>query len=167
MGDWQAFVINLYPDPEIMWRNISSKCRNRIRKARKNGLVVENCEDPAFIDEYYSQLKEVFTRQNLSPRHSIALIESLYRHLTPNNLFTLRVKYGKETVATGLFIHDNHTVSSFGIASRTKYLHLCSNELLNWTVMTRAGTLGLRQFIIGHNYRLPKGISQFKKKFEC
>jgi lipid II:glycine glycyltransferase (peptidoglycan interpeptide bridge formation enzyme) len=85
----------------------------------------------------------------------------------PNNLFTFRVKYGKETVATGLFIHDNHAVSSCGMTSRTKYLHLCPNELLTWTVMTRAGKLGLRQFIIGHNYRQPEGVVQFKKKFNC
>jgi len=167
MGDWHAFVIDLYPDPETIWRNVSSKCRNRIRKGRENGLVVENCEDPAFIDEYYSQLQEVCARKNISPHHSLTLIRSLYRHLSPKYLFTLRVKHGTETVATGLFIHDNHTVSSFGIASRTKYLHLCPNELLNWTVMTRAGELGLRQFIIGHNYRLPKGVAQFKKKFTC
>jgi hypothetical protein len=167
MGDWKALVVNLHPDPEMIWRNVSSKCRNRIRKGRRNGLVVENCEDPAFIDEFYSQLKEVFTRKKLSLPFSITLVRSLYQHLMPNNLFALRVKYGNETVATGLFTHDNQSVTSFGMASRSKYLYLCPNELLNWSVMSRAGKLGLHQFIIGHNYRLSQGVGQFKKKFKC
>lgn len=167
MGNWEAWVVDLDPDPEIVWKKVGTKCRNRIRKGRENGLVVEECGDAGFMDEFYSQLEEVFHRKSLSPPFSLGFVRALHRHLTPDNLFALRVRQGNETVAAGLFPHDDRTVSSFGIASRTAYLHLCPNELLNWAVMKKSAALGIHRFVMGHSYRISKGVAQFKSKFKC
>jgi hypothetical protein len=162
----KTIVIPLSEREEEMWEHLSSKCRNRIRKGRKNGLVVEMGGDPEFIDEYYRQVKEVFGRQNMSPRYSIDVPQRLFRQLKADNLlFAIRIKCGSKTVATGLFPHDDRNVYSFGIASSLESRKLCPNELLYWTVMKEAGELGIRHFTIGGIYRVPETGGIFKEKF--
>jgi hypothetical protein len=166
MLEWRIFSIPIYSDHDHMWKNLNSKCRNRIRKGISNGLVVQDCDDPEFADEYYAQLIEVFARQGLSPQYSLETVQSLYRNLKRHNaLFSLQVKYGEEVIATGLFPHDDHHVHSFGITCRTQYRNLCPNELLYWNVMRLAGELGIHAFNIGGIYRRPESGGSFKKKF--
>jgi hypothetical protein len=162
----ETIVIPLSESEEQMWEHLSSKGRNRIRKGMKNGLVVQDCESPEFVDDYYSQVKEVFKRQNLYPRYPIDVPQRLFERLKADNLlFALRVKHGSKTIANGLFPHDDRNVYSFGIASKKEYRRLCPNELLYWTVMKKAGALGIKDFTIGGIYRLPETGGIFKHKF--
>jgi hypothetical protein len=161
-----VYEIPLSTDRNDMWESLSGKCRNRIRKGMKNGLVAEECSDPGFVDEFYDQLREVFAKQGHIPQYPVHIMRSLYKNLKDKNLlFTLRVRHGEQTIASGLFPHDNRFVFSFGIASRTKFQHLCPNELLYWTIISMAGKLGLKKFCIGGLYRSPQSGGIFKKKF--
>ena len=161
-----VYEIPLSTDRNNMWDSLSGKCRNRIRKGMKNGLVVEEYGGPGFVDEFYDQLREVFAIQGHIPTYPVRIIRSLYQNLKDKDLlFTLRVRHGEQTIASGLFPHDNRFVFSFGIASRTRFQNLCPNELLYWTIISMAGKLGLKKFCIGGIYRKPHSGGVFKKKF--
>jgi len=165
-SQWNVYGIPVSSDIDDMWKNLTGKCKNRIRKGYSNELVVEDCVDPAFVDEHYDQLLEVFAKQRRLPEYSLQTIRSLYENLKHENLLlTLRVQYKGRTIATGMFPHDDRFVFSFGIASRTEFQKLCPNELLYWTVMSIAGQAGLKEFYIGGVYKTPESGGLFKKKF--
>lgn len=165
MDGWMVFVVPLTRDEESMWRAVTGKCRNRVRKGLQNCLRVEAWDGPGFVEEYYSQFIEVFSRQGTHPYYSMEMVQSLVRNLWPDNLLCLRVKLEEKTIATGIFVHDDHHVYSFGSASRTEYLKYYPNELLFWTVMKHFGAEGKLDFCIGGNYRVPASGGKFKEKF--
>ena len=168
VATWTVFSIPLSSNEQAMWAAISGKCRNRIRKALKSGLTVEDSHQPDAVDEYYDQLREVALRQKFRPPHSIDDLKKLYCLLMPRDrLFALAVKYNNRTIASGLFPHDGGTVYSLGIASRSQYLHLCPNELLYWKAITMAGKRGMQQMCVGIRHRLPRTGGIFKEKFNA
>lgn len=153
-----TYIVPLNEDEELMWKNLKSECRNRIRKGINNGLIVEDTDDPAFIKEYYNELLEVFARQGLVPTYPVERVKSLFANLKPSNLLALQVRNGDSVVATGLFPYDERCIYFFGGASWIKYRSLYPNELLHWTAMTIAVKKGIKGYDM-------TGSGTFKPKF--
>lgn len=167
-SQWMTFRIPLQRDEEAMWNHLKSKGRNRIRKGIANGLVAEDSNDPAFVDEHYAQVTEIFRCQGLAPPFVIDDFRRLVANLRPFDLvFTIAVKRQDtgEVVASGIFPHDGRRVYSLSTASWLKSRGLYPNELLHWSVMKLAGQRGLTQYSIGDNYRTPDSGGKFKDKF--
>ena len=121
---------------EAAWGLLKSSCRNRVRKAEKNGLVIELTTDQSLADEYYEQFIEVYAKQGMVTPFGIERPRSLLKNLGPaDRIFGIRITNGEDVVATGLFPYDEHCVYFWGAASWLKYHKLCPNELLHWTVI--------------------------------
>jgi hypothetical protein len=163
---WMVMVVPLSHNEESMWKAISGKCRNRIRKGLEHRLTVEDWNGPGFEKEYYSQLVEVFAKQRARPYYSLEMVRSLLKHLGPDHLKPLCARFENNIVATGIFVYDDRHVYSFGSSSRTEFQKLYPNELLFWTVMTHFGKQGKKDFCIGANYRTPETGGVFKEKFK-
>ena len=58
---WGSYVVDLTVDEETIMKNIHSKHRNVIKKAKKDGVVIEVIED---IEIIYNNIKETMQRQN-------------------------------------------------------------------------------------------------------
>lgn len=145
-----TYILDLSPNEEEMWKNLRSECRTAIRKAINNNLIAEDTNDPQIIDEYYSQLREVFARQRLTPTYSYKTPQALFDCLKKEDLlFSLRVKLGQEVIATGLFSHDDRDVYFFGGASRQKFYHLRPNNFLHWELMKIAAKRGILRYETG------------------
>lgn len=165
---WMTFRIPLSMETDEMWRSLTSKCRNRVRKGLKHTLAVQDARDPCFVDRHYRQLEEVFGRHGRPPPFAIDELRSLVNELALQDLvFTLQVEQEatKDVVATGIFPHDEERVYALSTASRINVRHLCPNELLHWGVMQRAGRKGIQDYTIGDDYRIPKSGGRFKAKF--
>jgi len=154
-----SFVVTI-DDEAKMWSRLDGKaCRYAIRKATKNGLKVERTTDPIFVAEYYTQLREVFGRQGLTPTYDRRRVETLWDALmTAGRLLALRVWAGSEVVATGLFPYDERVMYFWGGASRVAAYHLYPNELLQWHAMLFALEMGIPTYHMG-------GGGTFKEKF--
>lgn len=154
-----TYIVPLSSNEDLMWKNLKKKsCQYAIKKAQKEGLIVEESNDSSFIDKYYRQLKEVFAKQQLVPTYTIERVRSLFTNLKPSLLFMLQVKYSDEIIATGIFPHDSRCVYFWGGASWIRYHKLCPNELLHWTVMTVSARFGIQQYDMC-------GSGSFKPKF--
>lgn len=154
-----TYIVSLSSNEDQMWKNLKKKsCQYAIRKAKKEGLIVQENSTPFFIDEYYRELKEVFAKQRLIPTYPIERVRSLFKNLQPNSLFALQVKNGDEIIATGVFPHDDRCIYFFGGASWIRFHYLCPNELLHWTAMTLSAKLGIQQYNMC-------GGGSFKPKF--
>ena len=156
-----TYVVSLTPgDEETMWHRLDSTCRNRIRKAMRSGLVVEDTDDPAIADEFYDQYTDLMARKGLVPPYARQSPRLLVRHLRRAGLLVaLRVRDAEgRIVATGLFPHDEHTVYFWGGASWHDSRDLCPNDLMHWTLMRMAASRG----IVRYNMC---GDGRFKRKF--
>jgi hypothetical protein len=68
---YTSFELDLRPDENTLLSNMAHEKRTNLRKAAKNGLIVEEAKDEGFAEEYYAQLCEVFQRQSLSPTYPL------------------------------------------------------------------------------------------------
>ena len=156
-----TYVVELTPDdPNRMWSRIDLKSRQKIRKARKLGLIVEEADDPGMADEFYDQFLEVLARKNLFPPYGLEVPRLLFQLLKPRDmLLALQIRQrGGGIVATGLFPHDGKTLYFWGGASRISAWNLSPNDLLQWAAMEKAAAKGLRVYnMCGYGY--------FKSKF--
>lgn len=156
-----TYVVSLTPgDTEIMWRRIDVKSQQKVRKAKRAGLIVEETDDIRIADEFFDQFVEVLSRKNLFPPYDRNCPRLLFQHLRPQGLLiALRVSEpGGKTVATGLFPHDEKTLYFWGGASRMDSWNYSPNDLLQWTAMEMAAQQGLTVYnMCGYGY--------FKSKF--
>lgn len=157
----QTYLIHLTPrDPEKVWKTLDKKRRTGIRKATKNGLTVEDTDDPKVVDEYFRQYCDLLAGKNMVPTYSLERPRKLFNYLKSKDmLFALRVRTKSgEVVATGLFPHDDRSMYFWGGASVLSSRHLCPNDLLHWHAMTLAAQRGIELYDMS-------GYGQFKKKF--
>jgi len=142
-----SYMIPLDMDEITLWESFRAKYRNQVRKAIKNGVVIERPYDiEAFIHEYFVQLNEVFLKKGLTPTYSLARLKKLYGSMKKDSIISLRARYEGKTIATGIFPHDEKRVFFFGGASLADYNHLCPNDLLHWEIMKLSLQLGIKEY---------------------
>ncbi len=157
---WTYWITLTPENPDLMWQGLESICRNRIRKAIKSGLTVEDTDDLVVADEFNELYADMMKRKNLMPSFSHECPRLLVRHLkATGGLLALRVRDNAgRLLAVGLFPHDDETIYFWGGTSRQEGRELCPNEFLHWSAMRLAAERGLRRYDMC-------GYGRFKKKF--
>jgi hypothetical protein len=154
-----SFLVDLRADPEQIYRNFHESCRWSVRKAEREGLIVEETRDPAFVDEYYEQLKDVFAKQGLVPTYPKSRVEKLLQCLGPEHLLAIRARTPQgECAATAIVTLDRQCGYLWGVASWRKHQKLRANELLQWRLMHRLKDLGIGEYDLG-------GGGDYKSKY--
>lgn len=147
-------------EEDAAFASLSTEARNRVRKAAKNGVVVDRTNDPAIVSEFFEQFLEVYGKQGMNTPFGEERPRSLFEHLMPaGRLLALRVRKDDEILATGLFPFDDRAIYFWGAASWIKHQKLCPNEALHW---------GVFQFAVEKQipiYNMCGGRNQFKNKF--
>jgi len=158
----QTYIVELTPeDPELMWRRIQPSTRNVIRRAPKNGLTVEDSDDPDIVRELYDGWTEIAARRsNRPPPYDFRTVKLMFEHLKPRDmLFALRVRNSEGIpVATGFFPHDDRTAYFSLTGNHKAYFKLNPNDVLQWTLMSMAAARGIRKYDM-------YGFGHFKSKF--
>ena len=157
-------VIDVNPDEDALFGAMASACRRNIRKAAKSGVVIEEATaDPAFADEFYDQLRDVFAKQNLVPTYSVERVRSLIRHLAPaGNLLLLRARDADgRSIATAVLPWYHRTMYFWGGASYREHQHLRPNEALIWHALRWAKERGVTEFdfVGGNAYKAKYGTT--------
>jgi hypothetical protein len=152
--------IDLTQSEDRLFVNMTSACRRCVRKAEKNGLIIEEANDVSFAEDYYAQLQDVFAKQGLVPTYSRLRVVELIRNLhSTGNLLLLRVRDPKgRCIASGIFPAFNATMYFWGGASWRQYQILRPNEALMWYAMRYWKAKGIRTFDMC-------GPADYKKKY--
>jgi len=159
-------VIDLAPDTDALFGAMASACRRNIRKASKSGVVIEEADpaDPAFADDFYEQLRDVFAKQNLVPTYSIERVRALIRHLAPaGRILLLRARDGEgRCIATAVLPWYHRTMYFWGGASWREHQHLRPNEALIWHALRWAKERGVTEFdfVGGNSYKAKYGTTE-------
>ena len=146
---YSTFEIDLTKTEERLFGDMTSACRRCIRKAEKEGVIIEQAQDIGFAEEFYTQLEEVFRKRSLSPTYDIVRVRELIKNLLPTGqLLLLRARGpGGNCIATGIYPALNKTMHFWGGASWKKSQILRPNEMLHWYAMRywkERGDQGLR-----------------------
>lgn len=168
VNEWNTLQVALSPDVNAMFAALNGKARNRIRKAQKLGLLVEDVSAAAFPAEHFEAVCEVFARQGLAPPFPRSDYDALFKHLKPADLvFTIQVRHPdtREVLASGLFPHDARRAYSLSTATSMRGRECYASDLLHWSLISLAGTRGLQYYRMGDNYRPPTSGGRFKDKF--
>jgi hypothetical protein len=130
-----TYETDLTASEDDLFARMSPDCRNKIRKAQKSGVHIEEAADLDFAADYYSQLLEVFARQKIVPTYGRSRVEKLIEHLLPTGcLLLLRaLDAAGKCIATGIYVGLNRTVVFWGNASHRSSLG--ANEALHWYAM--------------------------------
>ena len=158
-------VIDLTPGEDALFAAMSSACRRNIRKAQKSGVTIEEVTgDPAFADDFYGQLRDVFAKQNLVPTYSIERVRSLIRHLEPaGHLLLLRARDPEgRCIATAVLPWYHRTMYFWGGASYRPDQHLRPNEALIWYALRYARSHDVTEFdfVGGNSYKAKYGTTE-------
>ncbi|MDI6097290.1 GNAT family N-acetyltransferase [Actinoplanes sp. NEAU-A12] len=163
--DAPTAVIDLNPPEDALFGAMASACRRNIRKAAKSGVTVEEVTPgPAFADEFYDQLRDVFAKQNLVPTYSVERVRSLIRHIGPaGNLLLLRARDAEgRGIATAVLPWYHRTMYFWGGASYREHQHLRPNETLIWHALRWARERGVTEFdfVGGNAYKTKYGTTE-------
>ena len=152
--------IDLTQSEDDLFGGMTKSCRWTVRKAEKNGVVIEQANDAAFADDYFNQLKDVFAKQSSVPHIDRARTRALVKHLLPTgNLLMLRARNpAGDCIATGLFPAYNRTAFYWGGASWRQHQKLYPNELLQWHAIRYWKQRGIQTYNM-------VGTMEFKQKF--
>ncbi len=159
---YTSYRTDLTQTEEEIFNRMDSACRRCIRKAEKNGILIEEAHDPGFADEYYEQLRDVFAKQGLVPTYGVDRVQSLVKHLEPTGrilLLRARNPEGK-CIATGIFPGFNKIAEFWGNASLRTHQNLRPNEAIHWYAMRYWKRRGIEIYDWG-------GEGTYKEKYGC
>lgn len=147
-------------DVDAAFATLRSEARNRVRKAEKEGVIVEPTDDPSIVDHFYEQFGEVYGKQGMVRPFGIERPRSLFERLRPaGRLLPLWARRDGEVLAAGLFPYDERCIYFWGAASWLRVQKFSPNEALHWGVIKFAAEQGIPL------YNMCGGTSQFKNKF--
>jgi hypothetical protein len=158
----RSYESDLRESEGTLFSRMKGACRRCIRKAEREGVVVEEAKDEAFASEYWAQLSDVFLKQGLTPTYGLDRVLKLIEHVGPTGqLLLLRAREpGGRCIATGIYPALNTLAHLWGNASDRQALHLRPNEVLHWYAMRYWKERGVPAFDWG-------GSGQYKLKYGC
>lgn len=157
-----SYRTDLTETEDKIFSKMDSACRRCVRKAEKSGVTIEEAHDPGFADEYYGQLKDVFSKQGLVPTYPVERVRALIRNLEPTGrvlLVRARDAQGK-CIASGIFPGFNKIAEFWGNASFRASQNLRPNEAIHWYVMRYWKKRGVEVYDWG-------GGGDYKEKYGC
>lgn len=156
----RGFEIDLRRNEEELFSGMTSACRRCIRKAEKEGVIIEEAHDSGFVDDYYAQLRDVFAKQRLVPTYDIERVRHLITRVHPTGqLLLLRARDPNgRCIATGMFPHLNGAMYFWGGASWRQYQMLRPNGAIQWQAMKIGKRNGVHTYDMG-------GGGKYKRKY--
>jgi hypothetical protein len=160
--DYNGFELDLRLSEDELFALLSSSCRSSIRKAAKSGVSVEEVrtEDEDFVQEYWTQMQDVFAKQRLVPTYGLERVRAAIRYLGPTgHLLLLRARDAEgRSIATGIYPAMHERAYVWGGASLRAFQILRPNEALVWKVITLLKARQIKFFDLG-------GGGEYKHKY--
>lgn len=150
-------IIELPETEEEAWSQLKSSCRNRIKKAQKQGCTMKSMKDDLLPLQFQKRLEAVYSKQKLKAPFGVERSRSLCRNV--KNILPLRIVNDGNVVAAGIFPYDDDSIYFWGGAALPEDYKYYPNEIMHWEVIKFAVANNIK------NYNMCGGTSQFKNKF--
>lgn len=156
-----TIYLDLTKGIDRIWNDdIKSKNRNMIRKAQKNGLVVEISDDYEIFRKIYYE-----TMNKVRASDYYYFNEKYYKEIEKNNnYFLLNVKKDNTIIASAIFVKYGIYFHYHLAGSLKKYLEFAPNNLLIWEAIKLACDSDAKVFHLGGGLSSSADDNLFKFK---
>lgn len=151
---------------EVIYKNMTDKCRNMVKKAIKNNLVVEIDNSKNSILKFKELYKNTMIRNNASEYYFFndSFFDALFIHLgTECNIFV--VKSNGTIISSAVIFEKNNFLHYHLSAADRDYMNLGGNNLLLYEVAKYGCKKGYKKFHLGGGTGSEDALFSFKKSF--
>jgi FemAB-related protein (PEP-CTERM system-associated) len=156
-----AMVLELQESEERVWKGLRPEIRNRIRKAVKEGVVVED-GGAELIPEFYQVFAENM-RDLGSPVHSRRFFESIFA-CVPDQVRLVCARVNGAPVAAGITVTFRDGVEMPWVSASRRYQQIAPNNAVYWHAIQEACRKGLKRFDFGRSTP-GSGTYEFKRRW--
>mgnify|MGYP001165958713 CR=1 FL=1 len=165
----EMVFIDLTIEPEEIFRNISKSNRNRIRKARKEGLthkVLEPEEAAPYLERFLTLYYQTMDRNRASRDYYYppAYFEQLFTDLA-QHVKLAAVFYEEKVVTADLLLCAGDFIHCHLNAGDPDYFSMGSNALLNYETALWGREQGFKYVYLGGGYEKNDSLFKFKLRF--
>lgn len=154
--------------PEIIWSNITSKNRNMIRKAQKNGVSIFSGRNPALFETFREIYNATMDKDHAAEYYYFApeFYESVLQDLPHNaQIFYAQLPDGT-IIAASIMLAANGRLNYHLSGSRREYQHLAPTNLLLYEAALWGCANGCKTLHLGGGVGSGEdGLYSFKKTF--
>lgn len=135
-SDKKTLIIDLNKTKDELWRGLDKKCRNAIRKARKNNVEIINANDKKTLDDFYQMTKETYEKWGMKPPIAKEYFCRVWDVFKPKQqLMVLFAMYEGQLIAGAIFPFYKSEVYYWSGASYTEYNKVAPNNLIQWSLI--------------------------------
>ncbi len=136
--------------PELIWENIHSKNRNMIRKAEKNGIVIEHGKGMDLFEKFIEIYNATMDKDHAEEYYYFKLpfYESIHNDLRDNYEMFYAV-YEGQIIAMSIMIFANGRMSYHLSGSNIEYRNLAPSNLLLYKAALWGAEQGFKTFHLG------------------
>ena len=136
--------------PELIWENIHSKNRNMIRKAEKNGIVIEHGKGMELFDKFIEIYNATMDKDHAEEYYYFKrpFYESIHNDLR-NNYEMFYAKLEDKIIAMSIMIFANGRMNYHLSGSDIEYRNLAPSNLLLYKAALWGCEQGFRTFHLG------------------
>tara|TARA_B100001059_G_scaffold186238_1_gene188098 strand:+ start:1598 stop:2638 length:1041 start_codon:yes stop_codon:yes gene_type:complete len=147
---------------DAIWNSLTSSCRRKVRKAKKNGLTVS--WGRGYVHDFYN-IYSHNVGQLGTPTHGRVFFEQIMTQFR-EDAEILVVKLDGEVIGAMLIIRHCGIWAAPFIASIPEFNYLYTNMLLYWEAISAAARAGCRSLDFGRSKR-GTGVYRFKSQWGC
>jgi hypothetical protein len=162
----ETILINLLNEEKEIWSNMSSRCRNAIKKAYKYNIKIVNDINFNEIDIFYTLYIDTMTRLNANKYYFFSK-EWFHKFVSSlkDNLVLFHAYYKDTIITSAIFIYYKYCINYFLTGSLYEMRHLAANNLLLYEVSLWAKSMGMKYFHLGGGYHGEDSLYRFKESF--
>lgn len=152
---------------DVIWKNMTSKNRNMIRKAQKSGLKVYWGRDPRLIEPFIEIYNATMKKDNAENYYyfSKEFYESVLEDLKQNSMW-FYTKKEDDIVAIAIFMFCNGKMHYHLSASKKEYQNLAPSNLMLYEAAIWAANHGYKKLHMGGGVGSGHdSLYKFKKAF--
>lgn len=155
-------------DEETIWRNLTSKNRNMIRKAQKNGVQIFSGHDAVLFETFREIYNATMDKDHAEKYYyfSPAFYESIQQDLPQEaQVFYAQLEDGT-IIAASIMLAENDRLNYHLSGSRKEYQHLAPTNLLLYEAARWGSANGCKTLHLGGGVGSDEdSLYQFKKAF--
>jgi serine/alanine adding enzyme len=156
--DKVTLILDTSSGADQIWKSLSPKVRNQVRKAEKSGLTTQ-LGGGELLDEFY-QVFAANMHDLGSPVHSFDFLKQVFAHFGDCARLMV-IRDGQRTVGGLIGLFQNDTVIVPWASSLREYFPKCPNNLLYWHMIQYACERRCKSFDFGRS-TIGSGTYKFK-----
>ena len=164
----QVVAIDLTNSEDEIWAEFDSKNRNRIRKSKKCGIVIEQDLSFTFLDEFCQLYYQTMDRNDALTYYFFG--EHFFQNIVNflrENVALFHAFLDNKIIASMLILYAKDFAHAYLSCADAKYLNLAPYNLIFYEVALWAKRKGFKFFILGGGTtsETDDSLLRFKKRF--